>query len=143
MPGPQREARRRGRRRGDWAYLGTRTAPRAVQESIGCHFLGLYFRFNFQTLSGTWFGTVWDAFGCLLGIPSRGKSSDFVKDILKKHSFAHDHLPEPFLKPPGKDSRPILDPPWEPSWSPLGLLYPKTCLTFVAYSTISYFLVTF
>ena len=71
-----------------------------------------------------------EAVDCFLGVPSRGKSSDFVKDILEKLSFAYDQLPEPFLKPPGKDSRPILGPPWEPSWRTLGLLYPKTCVTF-------------
>ena len=84
-----------------------------------------------------------EAFGCFLGVPSRGKSSDFVKDILKKRSFAHDQLPERFLKPPGKDSRATLDPPWEPSWSPqLGRARPPARPR-VAYFTFVYFLVTF
>ena len=92
--------------------------------------IGVYFRFHFRTLSGTWFGTVWDAFGCVLGVPSRRKSSDFVKDIVKKHSFAHDHLPEPFLKLPGKASGTIWGAPWERSWSFLGSFFSKACLTF-------------
>ena len=36
-----------------------------------------------------------EAFGCFLGVPSRGKGSDFVKDILQKRSFSHDQFLNP------------------------------------------------
>ena len=75
------------------------------QESIGGHFTVFIFGSIFEHPLERGLKRFGDAFGCLLGVPSRSESSDSVWDILKKLSFAHDQLPEPFLKRPGKDSR--------------------------------------
>ena len=103
MPGPLRQPCAKGRGKRNWKFMAPRRASKRPQESFGPHFVAFYFRFIFGTSFGKGFGTVWDDLGSVLGVVCRGKSSDFVKDILKKHSFSHDELPEPFLKPSWKD----------------------------------------
>ena len=96
---------------------------------------------SFSILSGTWFRTVWGDFGCFLGVPSRGKSSDFVKDILQKRSFAHEHIIfQAIIKVRRELARAgsPLGPPWDPLGSQVGTLGDqngvKTRLTFMILS---------
>ena len=78
----------------------------------------------------------------LFGVPSRGESGDFVKDILQKRSFAHEHLIfEAIMKVRRELARAgsPLGPPWDPLGSQVGTLGDqialKTRLTFMIAST--------
>ena len=83
-------------------------------------------------------------FGCYFGIPSRGQSGDFVKDILQKRSFAHEHLIfEAIIKVRRVLARAgsPLGPPWDLLGSQVGALGDQngvnTRLTFMIASKIN------
>ena len=57
---------------------------------------------SFRILFGKCFGRVWDGLGSFLGVVWKCKSSDFVKDILKKIRFSDDELRNHLFKPSWK-----------------------------------------
>ena len=44
-------------------------------------------QFSFRIFFGKCFGRVWDGLGSVLGVVWKGKSGDFVRDIIEKSGF--------------------------------------------------------
>ena len=107
-------------------------------------FVNVFFWFDFRYSLERGSERFRGAFGCFLGVPSRGKSGHFAKDILQKQSFAHEHI---FFAAIIKVRRVLaragtpLGPPWDPLGSQVGALGDQngvnTRLTFMILSKIN------
>ena len=106
--------------------------------------VNVFFRFDFRYPLERGFERFGRTFGCFFGVPSRGESGDFVKDILQKRSFAHEHLIfEAIIKVRRVLARAgsPLGPPWDLLGSQVGALGDQngvnTRLTFMIASKIN------